>query len=63
MLQWRTATDKNIGDLQIVKANVRALRQILDQAGRRDYTVRVYPKARQQLDGGPARQSERSRPP
>ena len=26
-----------------VKANVRAIRQILDQAGRRDYTVKVYP--------------------
>ena len=29
-----------------VKANVRAIRQILDQAGRRDYTVRVYPNGR-----------------
>ena len=26
-----------------VKANVSAIRQILDQAGRRDYTVKVYP--------------------
>ena len=25
-----------------VKANVRAIRQILDQAGRRDYTVKVF---------------------
>jgi hypothetical protein len=28
-----------------VKANVRAIRQILDQAGRRDYIVKVYPNA------------------
>ncbi len=28
-----------------VKANVRAIRQIPDQAGRRDYTVKVYPNA------------------
>jgi hypothetical protein len=27
---------------EAVKANVRAIRQILDQAGRRDYTVKVY---------------------
>ena len=26
-----------------VKANVRAIKQIMDQAGRRDYTVKVYP--------------------
>ena len=28
-----------------VKANVRAITQILDQAGRRDYIVKVYPSA------------------
>ena len=28
-----------------VKANVRPIRQILDQAARRDYTVKVYPNA------------------
>src|SRR5688500_2842311 len=28
-----------------VKANVRAIRQILDQAARRDYTTTVYPNA------------------
>ena len=28
-----------------VKANVTAIKQILDQAGRRDYTVKVYPNA------------------
>src|SRR5215204_4126144 len=32
-----------------VKANVRAIRQILDQAGRRDYTVKVYPNGSQNL--------------
>jgi hypothetical protein len=34
---------------QGVKASVRAVRQILDQAGRRDYTVKVYPSARHNL--------------
>ncbi|MCA1601816.1 MAG: hypothetical protein LC776_09305, partial [Acidobacteria bacterium] len=28
---------------EAVTANVRAIRQILEQAGRRDYTVKVYP--------------------
>ena len=32
-----------------VKANVRAIRQIMDQAGRRDYTVRVYPNGSHNL--------------
>lgn len=32
-----------------VEANVRAIRQILDQAGRRDYTVRVYPNGSHNL--------------
>jgi uncharacterized protein len=32
-----------------VKANVRAIRQILDQAGRRDYTIKVYPNGRHNL--------------
>ena len=32
-----------------VKANVRAIRQILDQAGRRNYTVKVYPNGRHNL--------------
>ena len=32
-----------------VKANVRAIRQILDQAGRRDYTVKVYPNGSHNL--------------
>jgi pimeloyl-ACP methyl ester carboxylesterase len=32
-----------------VKANVRAIRQIMDQAGRRDYTVKVYPNAAHNL--------------
>jgi len=32
-----------------VKANVRAIRQILDQAGRRDYIVKVYPNGRHNL--------------
>ena len=34
---------------EAVKANVRAIRQILDQAGRRDYTVKVYPNGRHNL--------------
>ncbi len=32
-----------------VKANVRALKQILDQAGRRDYIVKVYPNGSHNL--------------
>jgi pimeloyl-ACP methyl ester carboxylesterase len=32
-----------------VKANVRAIRQILDQAGCRDYTVKVYPNGSHNL--------------
>jgi pimeloyl-ACP methyl ester carboxylesterase len=32
-----------------VKANVRAIRQIMDQAGRRDYTVKVYPNGSHNL--------------
>jgi pimeloyl-ACP methyl ester carboxylesterase len=32
-----------------VKANVRAIRQILDQAGRRDYIVKVYPNGSHNL--------------
>jgi pimeloyl-ACP methyl ester carboxylesterase len=32
-----------------VKANVRAIRQILDQAGRRDYAIRVYPNGSHNL--------------
>ena len=32
-----------------VKANVRAIRQILDQAARRDYTVKVYPNGSHNL--------------
>ena len=32
-----------------VKANVRAIKQIMDQAGRRDYTVKVYPNGRHNL--------------
>ena len=32
-----------------VKAEVRAIRQILDQAGRRDYTVKVYPNGSHNL--------------
>ncbi|HWN09693.1 MAG TPA: alpha/beta fold hydrolase [Pyrinomonadaceae bacterium] len=32
-----------------VKANVRAIRQILDQAGRKDYIVRVYPNGSHNL--------------
>ena len=32
-----------------VKANVRAIRQILDQAGRQDYTVKVYPNGTHNL--------------
>ncbi|MCA1606858.1 MAG: hypothetical protein LC775_15635, partial [Acidobacteria bacterium] len=32
-----------------VKANVRAIKQILDTAGRRDYTVKVYPNGRHNL--------------
>jgi pimeloyl-ACP methyl ester carboxylesterase len=32
-----------------VKANVRAIKQILDQAGRRDYTVKVYPSGSHNL--------------
>ena len=41
-----------IGELdtpEAVKANVRAIRQILDQAGRRDYTVKVYPNGSHNL--------------
>jgi pimeloyl-ACP methyl ester carboxylesterase len=34
---------------EAVKANVRAISQILDQAGRRDYTVKVYPNGRHNL--------------
>src|SRR5688572_6373162 len=45
---------------EAVKANVRAIRQILDQAGRRDYTVKVYPNG---PDGGSFRQSQRVGPP
>ena len=32
-----------------VKANVSAIRQILDQAGRRDYTIKVYPNGSHNL--------------
>jgi pimeloyl-ACP methyl ester carboxylesterase len=32
-----------------VKAQVRAIRQIMDQAGRRDYTVKVYPNGSHNL--------------
>jgi pimeloyl-ACP methyl ester carboxylesterase len=32
-----------------VKANVRALNQVMDQAGRRDYTVKVYPNGSHNL--------------
>ena len=32
-----------------VEAQVRAIRQILDQAGRRDYTVKVYPNGSHNL--------------
>jgi len=32
-----------------VEANVRAIKQILDQAGRRDYTVKVYPNGSHNL--------------
>jgi pimeloyl-ACP methyl ester carboxylesterase len=32
-----------------VKANVRAIRQILDQAGRQDYIVKVYPNGSHNL--------------
>ena len=32
-----------------VKANVSAIKQILDQAGRRDYAVKVYPNGRHNL--------------
>jgi len=32
-----------------VKAQVRAIKQILDQAGRRDYTVKVYPNGSHNL--------------
>jgi pimeloyl-ACP methyl ester carboxylesterase len=32
-----------------VKANVRAIRQIMDQAGRRDYTIKVYPNGSHNL--------------
>ena len=39
---------------EAVKANVRAISQILDQAGRRDYTVKVYPNGSSQPDGGSA---------
>jgi len=48
---------------EAVKANVRAIRQILDQAGRRDYTVKVYPKWVAQPDGDSTRQSQRVCPP
>jgi pimeloyl-ACP methyl ester carboxylesterase len=34
---------------EAVKANVRAIRKILDQAGRRDYTVKVYPNGSHNL--------------
>jgi len=34
---------------ETVKANVRAIKQILDQAGRRDYTVKVYPNGSHNL--------------
>ena len=34
---------------EAVKANVRAIKQILDQAGRRNYTVKVYPNGRHNL--------------
>jgi hypothetical protein len=34
---------------EAVKANVRAISQILDQAGRRDYTVKVYPNGSHNL--------------
>jgi len=36
-----------------VKANVRAIKQILDQAGRRDYTVKVYPNGAHNLQEVP----------
>jgi uncharacterized protein len=36
-----------------VKANVRAIKQIMDQAGRRDYTVRVYPNGAHNLQEVP----------
>jgi pimeloyl-ACP methyl ester carboxylesterase len=32
-----------------VKANVRAIRQIMDQAGRKDYIVKVYPNGSHNL--------------
>jgi hypothetical protein len=32
-----------------VKANVRAIEQIMNQAGRRDYLVKIYPSARHNL--------------
>jgi pimeloyl-ACP methyl ester carboxylesterase len=32
-----------------VKANVRAIKQIMDQAGRRDYTIKVYPNGSHNL--------------
>jgi pimeloyl-ACP methyl ester carboxylesterase len=32
-----------------VKANVRAIKRILDQAGRKDYIVRVYPNGSHNL--------------
>jgi hypothetical protein len=32
-----------------VRANVRAIKEILDQAGRRDYTVKVYPNGSHNL--------------
>ena len=34
---------------EAVKANVRAIRQIMDQAGRRDYIVKVYPNGSHNL--------------
>ena len=34
---------------EAVKANVRAIKQILDQAARRDYTVKVYPNGSHNL--------------
>jgi pimeloyl-ACP methyl ester carboxylesterase len=32
-----------------VKANVRAINQVMDQTGRRDYTVKVYPNGSHNL--------------
>ena len=36
-----------------VKANVRAIEQIMNQAGRRDYLIKVYPSARHNLMEAP----------